>query len=258
MAIGETIEYRMDIWDTAYTLAPGHRLRLWLSSSDTPTHEPLPVAGRNLIFHDATHPSQLLIGTRDAGAPCGAKPELCPPLPGGPRGEVGAGARARPWSLRVPRGLRHVRATSGGRRLRMRRGRVTVAPGPAVRIRGINRRGRHASRSSGGRSHAPHAGLAGGSGWTRSSGARQRARLRIQVPPLLLARPRRSLTLVGVVVALAAAVALLETDRLQVAGYGTPGSPSARAADRLHDALGYDPEPGVVVLARARERLDAP
>ena len=61
---GENITYRMDIWDTAYTLKPGHRLRLWLSSSDFPTHEPLPEAGRNLIFHDAQHPSQLLLGTR--------------------------------------------------------------------------------------------------------------------------------------------------------------------------------------------------
>src|SRR4051812_6765165 len=63
VTIGLTTEYRMDIWDTAYTLAPGHRLRLWLGSSDTPTHEPLPVAGRNLIFHDADHPSQLLLST---------------------------------------------------------------------------------------------------------------------------------------------------------------------------------------------------
>jgi hypothetical protein len=67
--IGLTTEYRMDVWDTAYTLAPGHRLRLWLSSSDSPTHEPLAEAGRNLVFHDAQQPSQLLLGTRlPAGA----------------------------------------------------------------------------------------------------------------------------------------------------------------------------------------------
>jgi predicted acyl esterase len=52
------------LWDTAYTLAPCHRLRLWLSSSDTPNHEPLPVAGLNLIFHDAQHPSQLILSLR--------------------------------------------------------------------------------------------------------------------------------------------------------------------------------------------------
>ncbi len=64
VTIGLTTEYRVDIWDTAYTVAPGHRLRLWLSSSDSPTHEPVPAAGRNLIFHDAQHPAVLLLGTR--------------------------------------------------------------------------------------------------------------------------------------------------------------------------------------------------
>ena len=61
---GETYQYRLDLWDTAYTVKPGHRLRLWLASSDSPTHEPLPVAGRNLLFHDAKFPSQLILGTR--------------------------------------------------------------------------------------------------------------------------------------------------------------------------------------------------
>jgi hypothetical protein len=81
VVIGQDTLYRMDIWDTAYTLAPGHRLRLWLSSSDFPSHEPLLVAGRNLIFHDSDHPSQLLLGTRDAVAPCADDPQDCPPLP---------------------------------------------------------------------------------------------------------------------------------------------------------------------------------
>jgi uncharacterized protein len=39
VTIGQTTEYRMDIWDTAYMLAPGHRLRLRFSSCDSPTHE---------------------------------------------------------------------------------------------------------------------------------------------------------------------------------------------------------------------------
>jgi uncharacterized protein len=65
VTVGEDTEYRMDIWDTAYTLAPGHRLRLWLSSSDVPNHEPLPEAGRNLIFHDKDHPSQLILSLRE-------------------------------------------------------------------------------------------------------------------------------------------------------------------------------------------------
>ena len=77
VVIGQTTEYRMDIWDTAYTLAPGHRLRLWLSSSDAPTHEPLTVAGRNLIFHDSVHPSRLILGTAAPGTPCPHGPESC-------------------------------------------------------------------------------------------------------------------------------------------------------------------------------------
>jgi putative CocE/NonD family hydrolase len=61
---GLTTRYRVDIWDTAYTVAPGHRLRVWLSSSDSPTHEPLPQAGRNLVFHDDQHPAKLVLNTR--------------------------------------------------------------------------------------------------------------------------------------------------------------------------------------------------
>jgi predicted acyl esterase len=81
--IGATTEYRMDIWDTAYTLRPGHRLRLWLSSSDSPTHEPLPEAGRNLIFHDAVHPSELLLGTATPGPLCVHGPTSCPSVRAG-------------------------------------------------------------------------------------------------------------------------------------------------------------------------------
>lgn len=73
VGIGEDTEYRMDIWDTAYTIQPGHRLRLWLSSSDVPNHEPLPEAGRNLIFHDAAHPSQLIFGTPAPPKPAAVK-----------------------------------------------------------------------------------------------------------------------------------------------------------------------------------------
>lgn len=64
VTLGLPTEYRIDIWDTAYTLAPGHRLRLVFGSSDSPNHEPVPEAGRNLILHDRTYPSELLISTR--------------------------------------------------------------------------------------------------------------------------------------------------------------------------------------------------
>ena len=90
---GQTTEYRMDIWDTAYTLAPGHRLRLWLSSSDAPTHEPLDVAGRNLIFHDSDYPSRLILGTATPGPPCAKGPESCRLAPAAERASARERAR---------------------------------------------------------------------------------------------------------------------------------------------------------------------
>jgi putative CocE/NonD family hydrolase len=136
VTIGLTTEYRLDIWDTAYTLPAGHRLRLWLGSSDTPTHEPLAVAGRNLIFHDSDHPSHLLLGTRGDGAGQAPAP----------------GCRLRkPFNVRVRSGLRRVRATIDGRRARVsRRGRkrvLVVRPRAGrrvavVRIAGVDRRGK--------------------------------------------------------------------------------------------------------------------
>jgi putative CocE/NonD family hydrolase len=154
VTVGEDTEYRMDIWDTAYTLAPGHRLRLWLSSADTPTHEPLEVAGRNLIFHDDDHPSQLLLNTRAAEPACGSDPRNCPPLP---RAAVARTAsRCTTLRVAVPRALRRVRVTVAGRRARITRHhgrRVVVIPTRArrravvVRITGVDRHGRRVTRS---------------------------------------------------------------------------------------------------------------
>jgi len=140
VTIGLTTEYRMDIWDTAYTLQPGHRLRLWLSSSDAPTHEPLPVAGRNLIFHDSDHPSQLLLGTRLPGASQAAAPFG--------RAPSSTGACVPPGRLTVPvrriAGRRVVRVVVfvNGHRVLRRRGRNITSvsfptpPGasPAVKL----------------------------------------------------------------------------------------------------------------------------
>jgi len=64
VTVGLTTEYRLDIWDTAFTIAKGHRLRVWFASGDSPTHEPVPAAGRNLLFHDAQHPAELILTTR--------------------------------------------------------------------------------------------------------------------------------------------------------------------------------------------------
>ena len=152
VVIGEDTEYRMDIWDTAYTVAPGHRLRLWLSSSDTPTHEPLEVAGRNLIYHDSDHPSQLLLSARDAEPPCGADPTKCPPLIApSSRSARPLCRRHRRFVVAVPRGLVRVRASvAHGRARLVSRGRrrvvIVVRRSPAtavtVVVRGTDRHGR--------------------------------------------------------------------------------------------------------------------
>ncbi|MBV9212597.1 MAG: MMPL family transporter [Actinobacteria bacterium] len=45
-------------------------------------------------------------------------------------------------------------------------------------------------------------------------------------------------------------VSFLVPDNLKIAGFGTPGSQSQRATAAIHRAFGYDPEPGMAVLAR--------
>jgi putative CocE/NonD family hydrolase len=121
VTVGETTEYRIDIWDAAYTVAPGHRLRLWLSSSDTPTHEPLQTAGRNLVMHDATHPSQLLLGLATPGAACGARPEDCPPLAAAGAGPASTAPAAAPKTTRRAGHQRHRRRAAARRHHRHRR-----------------------------------------------------------------------------------------------------------------------------------------
>jgi uncharacterized membrane protein YdfJ with MMPL/SSD domain len=64
-------------------------------------------------------------------------------------------------------------------------------------------------------------------------------------------RPHRAALFAGVVLVLAVVAALLP-DRLNVAGFATPGSESTRTLEHLHGTLGYDPEPGMVVLAEPR------
>jgi uncharacterized protein len=138
VTIGLQTEYRMPIRDIAYTLAPGHRLRLWLSSSDLPDHEPLMVAGRNLILHDSDYPSELLLGTRLPGAATAAS-------------QPAAGCVAsRRLVLRLPRALGRARVYLGRHRLRAvrhRSGLVVALPAGAgrsveLRIRAVTRRGR--------------------------------------------------------------------------------------------------------------------
>ncbi len=73
----------------------------------------------------------------------------------------------------------------------------------------------------------------------------------------LVSRPRAVLACVGVFVALAGAVSVFTGDRLQVAGYTTPGAASTQTGEQLRRALGYDPEPGLMILARTASPQDA-
>ena len=61
---GKPLEYRIDIWDIAHTVLKGHRLRIAVSSSDTPTHEALPEPALNYLFHSGDFPSKLLVTVR--------------------------------------------------------------------------------------------------------------------------------------------------------------------------------------------------
>lgn len=63
------VEYRVDVWPTAWTIQPGHRLRVTIMSSDVPSHEPSPYAGVNEIFHNADYPSRLLVTHIPYGVP---------------------------------------------------------------------------------------------------------------------------------------------------------------------------------------------
>lgn len=61
---GKPLEYRIDIWDVAHTIAKGHRLRIAVSSSDFPNHEGLPEPALNYLFHSRDLPSKLLVTVR--------------------------------------------------------------------------------------------------------------------------------------------------------------------------------------------------
>jgi hypothetical protein len=61
---GVAVEYRIDVWGIFDTLGPGHRLRIDLSSADIPNHAPQPLPARNTVFHDAAHPSELMVTVR--------------------------------------------------------------------------------------------------------------------------------------------------------------------------------------------------
>lgn len=76
MEPGKTYPVSIELWATAYNFRKGHRIRLDISSSNFPLHEPNPNTGEplgahthtiatlNTLYHDAEHPSHLLLPVR--------------------------------------------------------------------------------------------------------------------------------------------------------------------------------------------------
>jgi predicted acyl esterase len=62
--VGMPLRYRVDIWDIAHTVKKDHRLRLTISSSDAPNHEPLLEPAINAVLHSRHFPSRLLLTVR--------------------------------------------------------------------------------------------------------------------------------------------------------------------------------------------------
>jgi putative CocE/NonD family hydrolase len=73
MPLGEPVRVEVDLWSTAHAFLPGHRLRLQVCASDFPRYDRCPGSGetsavatavlpqRNLLFHDASRPTHLVL-----------------------------------------------------------------------------------------------------------------------------------------------------------------------------------------------------
>ncbi len=66
-----------------------------------------------------------------------------------------------------------------------------------------------------------------------------------------LRRPGATLLVVGGLLGALLVASLVSGDRLQAAGFTDPGAQSMKARERLDGKLGYDPSPGMVILARS-------
>jgi uncharacterized protein len=70
---GQVEKYKIDLWATSNVFKAGHKMRVYVSSSNFPrfdpnrnTGEPIAdatggVKARQAIYHDATHPSALVV-----------------------------------------------------------------------------------------------------------------------------------------------------------------------------------------------------
>lgn len=78
---GKIYEYTIDLWQTANLFRAGHRIRVEISSSNFPRYarnlntgsdqalETTPVIAHQRIYHDAEHPSRLVIWVKTAESP---------------------------------------------------------------------------------------------------------------------------------------------------------------------------------------------
>ena len=73
MEPGKIYEFEIDLWPTSIVFSEGHRVRVAISSSNSPRFEPNPNTGKpsgmddetkvatNTIYLDAEHPSHILM-----------------------------------------------------------------------------------------------------------------------------------------------------------------------------------------------------
>ncbi len=120
-------DYDIEIWPTAYRLAPGHQLQMRLTSVDVPTHLP------GWIRFDRSHPQdaqvQLLSPAINTVRFDGSYLTLPVGGPAAGNGRLACSARTRSRHVRVRRARQtvlHVRLTGHGKRVR----------GAVVRVRG--------------------------------------------------------------------------------------------------------------------------
>ncbi len=139
---GEPMEVYVEIFPTAALFAKGHTLRLTLQSGDAPhLTPPLPqltdeFGGTIKVWHDAKHPSQLILPIRDARAAVGGGGTA-----GAPRAIKCTDKRRFTFRVHQPKHGRIVRVQAyvNGKLRRTVRGhrvtRVTIANLPRKRFR---------------------------------------------------------------------------------------------------------------------------
>jgi hypothetical protein len=61
MEPGEVYEFKVDLWSTAIVFNTGHRIRIDVSTSNSPRFERHPLSATNRVYHDRSRPSRLIL-----------------------------------------------------------------------------------------------------------------------------------------------------------------------------------------------------